>query len=138
MKRINLKINKFPEAVLIAPTRSIVNEIEDDVYYIICTDNDKYDYLNMRENVLILHFADTEIDSRWDAFTEGHANAGIDFLNAHDIGDLFVTCEAGESRSAAIAAAIISCTGSDEYIWNSPDYSPNKLVYTTMQKCIAG
>ncbi len=47
---------------------------------------------------------------------------------------LFVVCDAGQSRSAAIAAAILKVEGQDniEPIWANPKYQPNPHVYRTM------
>lgn len=44
--------------------------------------------------------------------------------------DLFLCCDSGESRSAAIAAAVLlSQNQSDLYIWNSTEYHPNHYVF---------
>ena len=54
-----------------------------------------------------------------------------------NVGDkkLYVLCDAGQSRSTAIAAAInLRYNLTDNMIWDNPKYSPNKLVYTKMIK----
>ena len=57
------------------------------------------------------------------------------FRSIPDGADLFVCCDAGESRSAAIAAALKVAQGeSDAEIWNSPEYHPNPLVYRTCRE----
>ncbi len=48
-----------------------------------------------------------------------------------DIGTLYVCCDSGESRSTALAAAILRYFGrSDMGIWKNPHYHPNTLVYS--------
>ena len=43
---------------------------------------------------------------------------------------IIVNCEAGITRSAAVAAAILrATTGDDSEIFSSPKYSPNMFVY---------
>ncbi len=43
---------------------------------------------------------------------------------------LFVCCDSGESRSSAIAAAILRAKGRDDrHIWENPHYHPNPMVY---------
>ena len=46
---------------------------------------------------------------------------------------LYVCCDYGESRSAAIAAVLRRYTDTDEMrIWRDPTYHPNLLVYKTL------
>lgn len=45
--------------------------------------------------------------------------------------ELYICCDSGESRSAAIAAAVHRYTRQDEMmIWKDPHYCPNPLVYS--------
>ena len=47
-----------------------------------------------------------------------------------DFSRLYVCCDSGESRSTAMAAAIMRHYGaSDKSIWENPYYHPNILVY---------
>jgi len=47
-----------------------------------------------------------------------------------DLDSLYVCCDSGESRSTAMAAAIMRYKGLDEMkIWKNPKYHPNPLVY---------
>ncbi len=49
---------------------------------------------------------------------------------SQDIENMYVCCDAGESRSSAIAAVIMRFYGYDEMtIWKNPHYNPNILVY---------
>jgi len=54
-----------------------------------------------------------------------------DFLKKEDdFKMLYICCDSGESRSTAIAAAIMRHYGnSDKEIWTTPLYHPNMLVY---------
>ncbi len=50
-----------------------------------------------------------------------------------ELDTLFVCCDSGESRSSAMAAAIMRFYGIDEMkIWKNPRYHPNRLVYKTL------
>lgn len=50
---------------------------------------------------------------------------------------LYVCCDAGESRSPAIAAGIHRWLGqSDSYIWESPTYHPNVLCFCRMLEAL--
>lgn len=53
------------------------------------------------------------------------------------IDTLFVCCDSGESRSTAMAAAIMRYNGLDEIkIWKNPHYHPNSLVYSLLCKAL--
>jgi len=63
-------------------------------------------------------------------FTESHADQILDFLNYvwDRIDLLFVHCEAGISRSPAVAATICKMKyGHDKHFFDN--YTPNRLVY---------
>jgi len=58
-----------------------------------------------------------------------------DFIDSvlNDYEQLYICCDSGESRSAAIAAATYMNLGfSDKSIWKNCKYHPNKLVYKVM------
>lgn len=47
--------------------------------------------------------------------------------------ELYICCDSGESRSTAIAAAVIRFYNqSDKIIWKNPHFHPNLLVYELM------
>ena len=47
-----------------------------------------------------------------------------------EVTDLYVCCSKGQSRSAAVAAALLRMSGrSDDPVWLNPYYNPNTLVY---------
>lgn len=51
---------------------------------------------------------------------------------------LFVCCDSGESRSSAMAAAIMRYNGFDDMaIWKNPHYHPNPLVYRMLCNAFA-
>lgn len=96
--------------------------------------------------VLGLHFydidfskkiiADDEVEIRkqygFGLFTDDQAKEVVSFVRQHreaaDI--LLVHCDAGVSRSAGVAAAVLKATtGSDEQIFKNRRYLPNMWVY---------
>ena len=73
------------------------------------------------------------------SFSPEQAAAFADFVTALEgkTTDLYVCCDAGESRSPAIAAAIHRwLTQSDAYIWESPLYHPNVLCFCRMLEAL--
>lgn len=89
-------------------------------------------------DVKFVHFNDT--DSK--AFTDGGINSLTareikEFVDKHieadDFNEIIVHCEAGRSRSAGVAAALmVYLNNDDSAIFNSGMYNPNMLVYRTM------
>ena len=65
------------------------------------------------------------------AFSYIHGMKIRNFLDSNsDYKRLYVCCDSGESRSTALAAAIMKYYGlSDMKIWRNPYYHPNRLVY---------
>ena len=69
------------------------------------------------------------------SFTERQASEFAKFIKSieHNVNDLFVCCDAGESRSPAIAAAIHRWLRQDDHIiWRNPKYHPNILCFKRM------
>ena len=55
------------------------------------------------------------------------------FVEAHKEDSIIVHCDAGVSRSAGIAAALMKFyNGDDTPIFDNPRYCPNMLCYRTM------
>lgn len=82
-------------------------------------------------NCLHVDFADVPGGGK-DAFQEAQARKIAFFVN--ELPDhcrkLYICCDAGESRSPAIAAAVIRSGGlSDHQVWKNPKYHPNSYVY---------
>lgn len=117
--------------VLISPIRAVRSELEDETLDFILCSGAEIPGARERENILFLQFLDTEVEDHPFCFREEHAEKILAFLSRENAnGDLFVCCDSGESRSAAIAAAILRAAGqSDRIIWDSSEYHPNRLVY---------
>ena len=81
---------------------------------------------------LVLHFDDiTQLNSEH-SFNNEFSEKIFNFVNTlpQDIENIYVCCDAGESRSSAIAAVIMRFYGYDEMtVWKNPHYDPNALVY---------
>jgi len=81
--------------------------------------------------VLRLQFADVNRGSP-DCITAEDAEKVVKFVNEQKdkVQRLIVHCEAGQSRSAGVAAAILKyLTGSDTQIYDDPKYTPNSTCY---------
>ena len=125
-------INATPN-IHISPARSIVGDIQPDCSYIIISSGEEYRHLGEYSNVLILNFADTECGERSDAITALDIQKICEFIEMCNTTDVFISCDAGESRSPAVAAGLLSLRGIDDsYIWTSSDYRPNTLIYRRM------
>ena len=73
-----------------------------------------------------MRFLDVEDPRVSGAFQYIHAEAIIRYINRlpDEVTDLYVCCSKGQSRSAAVAAALLRMSGrSDDPVW------PNALVY---------
>ena len=73
------------------------------------------------------------------SFTELQASRFAEFIKSmkHNVTDLFVCCDAGESRSPAIAAAIHRWLRQDDHhIWCNPRYHPNALCFMRMAEAL--
>lgn len=116
--------------IIICPIKAIVGEIADSsAYYILCSSYEQR--IEDHGNAVFLHFNDTLNQRDPHVFTQEHAKKILDFfLSVPEDADVLVCCDSGESRSAAIAAALKRLQGEDDTeIWDSPEYHPNRLVY---------
>ena len=69
------------------------------------------------------------------AFTPEDARKVLSFVKIHEgeVGAIVCQCDAGVSRSSGTAAALSRIyNGDDSWVFNSPDYCPNRLVYRTI------
>ena len=96
--------------------------------YIICTSEENL-ILDV-EPKIILNFDDITTNKS-NSFTKEHAQIIKEFISKLEhIETLYVCCDYGVSRSAAIAAAISRFNKTNENeIWLNPKYCPNLLVY---------
>jgi predicted protein tyrosine phosphatase len=109
----------------------------------IATDEGDWPKINkvQQMGLLQMHFADADHpvwQERLDRmgipmFNEEHATKILDFVNEHwDNVELFMFhCEAGMSRSPAIAAAIMKINGMDDSTWFK-NRTPNSHVYRVL------
>ena len=119
----------------IMPNKQFKNILTKDrsVYAILCSSYgfDECEYSG--NNILKLCFQDVTKKDRLDCFKKEHAEMIKKFLVQGNINELYVCCDSGESRSTAIAAAIMKYYGqNDRIIWENPIYHPNILVYKTL------
>lgn len=119
----------------ITPVYAIEQDIDDRCAYVIVSSSDRYDVLaERRDNVLVLHFADTEERNRSDAISEEDVIRIVEFLENSECSDVYISCDEGISRSPAICAGLLKCSGRDDNtIWKSTsDYRPNVLAYKSV------
>ena len=68
-------------------------------------------------------------------FSDEQASQIVEFVKAHEDCNIIVHCDAGISRSSAVAASILRFySGNDDSIFNSRYYAPNMWVYYKMLK----
>ena len=86
------------------------------------------------QDTLPLIFQDTENEHNPKSFSPEMASRVKAFVDSlSHISVLFICCDSGESRSAAIAAATYRYLHKDEMIvWRDPHFQPNRLVYRLM------
>lgn len=86
-----------------------------------------------RVSVLQLAFQDIEFKGRSGAISPEQAKKIVDFVAEHnDINNILIHCEAGLSRSPAIAAAIDKIYSGQNEKWFNDPYTPNQLVYNIL------
>ena len=117
----------------ISPISAFEHDISEEFSYVLISDDDRYDNLAQRDNILVVKFADTEDSERFNSINEFDVKAIIGFLESSGSKKIYIGCSAGVSRSSATVAGILKCTGRDDsYIWKSDEYRPNVLVYKTI------
>lgn len=124
--------------IYISPIKAVLHCLDDPALdFILCTSED---YLSkpLPSNVLRLDFRDTVDVDDPAAFSAQLAADVASFLQRPDARpELFVCCDCGVSRSAALAAAIRCADGGSDFsIWDDPNYMPNPLVYRLMREAL--
>lgn len=78
-------------------------------------------------------YEDLDYECPGRSFSHVDATAFADFVNNLEADVLYCCCDAGESRSPAVAAAVMRYFGLDDMqVWRNPHYHPNMLVFEMM------
>lgn len=123
--------------VIVIPKNKLKDYITDKNYIIISTTTDDTPaVVNVSEDKVIrFTFEDIGRDDKGRIFSKEDAFAIKNFVSSHldNLEQIVCSCDAGISRSPAIAAAISYwLNGTDKPIWDNPIYRPNSFVYTTL------
>lgn len=99
----------------------------------------KFNHTSELVDVLRLWFDDEE-NNHPNCISEDDGNKIINFINKHkDIDECVVHCTAGISRSAGVCAALMFIiNGSDDEIFENPEFCPNMTCYRTVLKAGLG
>ncbi|MCR5174273.1 MAG: hypothetical protein K6C09_06550 [Oscillospiraceae bacterium] len=126
------------ENIIISPIRAVLNDLGDPMADFILCSSERDIRTDGMPNVLFLKFFDTEEENDPQRFRRSDAERIAAFLSRPDAnGDLFVCCDSGRSRSAAVAAAVRLAAGEDDRtIWESTEYHPNVLVFRIMGEAL--
>ncbi len=120
--------------IIISLNKAVQADIQEfDTAYILCVSDSRIQIPDS-DRILRLCFQDITDDKSSDAFQNEHAKQIVCFFdrvqNNETIRCIFVCCDAGISRSPAIAAALMREQGqNDDCIWTDAEYEPNPLVY---------
>ena len=125
----------------VMPIMGLSNEVLQDV----CTSafigisgvSPRLSRVKLYDNWCAISFADVENPDMESAFSIDHALLIKKFITElpDDITDLYICCDSGESRSPAVAAALLTAMGKkDSIVWENPYYKPNCLVYKLMRR----
>ena len=75
-------------------------------------------------------YEDLDYECPGRSFSQTDAAVFADFIKNLEADVLYCCCDAGESRSPAVAAAVMRYFGLDDLqIWRNPHYHPNLLVF---------
>ena len=123
MKDILISLNKAVQAEMPEPG----------IAYILCVSDPQVQTAES-DRILRLCFQDITDSRCSDPFQKEHAKQIVSFFERvqqnDQIGCIFVCCDAGISRSPAIAAALMREQGkNDDCIWSDTEYDPNPLVF---------
>jgi predicted protein tyrosine phosphatase len=89
------------------------------------------------KKLLILCYDDINCKSK-NSFNIKHAKKIKRFLKKCNNENLIICCDAGISRSPAVAGAILKYNGFDEsIIFNDSKYNPNKYIFELLYKTLS-
>ena len=75
-------------------------------------------------------YEDLDYECPGRSFSKTDAGSFADFVKTLEVEMLYCCCDAGESRSPAVAAAVMRHFGLDDMqVWKNPHYHPNMLVF---------
>ena len=82
-------------------------------------------------------YEDLDYECQGRSFSKADAAAFADFVKHLEADVLYCCCDAGESRSPAVAAAVMRFLGLDDMqVWENPHYHPNMLVFETLANAL--
>ena len=83
-------------------------------------------------------YEDLDYECPGRSFSTEDAKAFADYIKGlADADTLYCCCDAGESRSPAVAAAVMRYFGLDDMqIWRNPHYHPNMLVFEMLANAL--
>ena len=82
-------------------------------------------------------YEDLDYESPGRSFSQTDAAAVADFIKNLGADVLYCCCNAGESRSPAVAAAVMRYFGLDDLqVWKNPHYHPNMLVFEMLANAL--
>ena len=79
-------------------------------------------------------YEDLDYECPGRSFSPEDAQAFADYVKGlAGVNTLYCCCDAGESRSPAVAAAVMRFFGADDLpVWRDPHYHPNMLVFAML------
>ena len=113
------------------PFKLLTNLVSLNSFAILCS---SYEVRQLRCPSITLIFDDTTNKHHSGRFTKNMAYIISEKIRENtDKKELYICCDSGESRSTAIAAAVMRFYNqSDKIIWKNPHFHPNLLVYELM------
>jgi len=83
-------------------------------------------------------YEDLDYECYGRSFSSEDAKAFADYVKGMaNVDTLYCCCDAGESRSPAVAAAVMRYLGMDDMaVWRNPHYHPNMLVFAMLMDAV--
>lgn len=83
-------------------------------------------------------YEDLDYECPGRSFSSEDAKIFADYVKGlADVDTLYCCCDAGESRSPAVAAAVMRYLGTDDMaVWRNPHYHPNMLVFAMLMDAL--